>query len=255
MTNRILLILSAILSLFTAVGQSNISAGRLNEELLKIRAAYNTGDMLKMNIHSYLANADKPGSIDSSVSTYYLKDDIVRGNLSDGSVYLTNQRYTVYALPAYLEMVIDTVNEADLKIKDPRLNPLQLIDTAITDSLLSYRLSDYDLTHKQLKMYPKGGSEISEASVIYDYQTGRVRISEYIVPYMESVLTADSSGIDYVEKKYRVTMVFDTQRVTGDRSEWFDEKAFFTIQQGRYIPAGAYAGYKVKVLFKDDEEN
>lgn len=255
MTNRILLLLLTTLFLCTASGQSNISASRFNAELQKIQNAYKTSEMLKMNIHSFLAYADKPGNIDSSASAYYLKGDLVRGNLSDGSVYMINDRYSVYALPSHREMVIDTVKASELRIRDPRLNPLQLIDTAMTDSLLSYRLSDYDATYQQLKIYPKTGSEISEATIIYDRSSGRVRVSEYIVPYMESVLKPDSSGIDYVERSYRVTMVFDVQWVTEDEYGWFNEQAFFIQNGGRYEAVGPYTGYKIKVLFKEAADN
>ncbi|MDA3615535.1 hypothetical protein [Polluticaenibacter yanchengensis] len=252
MNHRIALYLIAFLSVLKGSSQGNVSAETLNAEFLKIQNAYKTNEMLKLNVYSFIGYPDRPGNIDSNETVYYMMGDKIRGNLSDGSVYMMNDKYAVYVLPDSKEMIIDTINLP--VIKDPRFSPFQLLDTTLLDSLISFHLSAFNSEHNILKIYPKHGAEISEASIIYNKTNGRIRKSTYYLPYQVPVFRSDSSGFDHVEKNYKLSMIFDDQWVTDQSNDYFDEKSFFSISNGKYRGVSLYSGYTIKVIFRQEED-
>lgn len=241
-----------ILRFLTVLVLASISAGiyaqttaAVQAELGKIYSAYNTPELMKLTINSSLAVSDNPGvKVDSTVGAYFLQGENVLGNISDGTTYLQNSRWSVLLLSDVRQMYIDSARPGQF---NPKASPLGLADPALYDSIASYEMFDKDTATKVIRMVMKPGNMIMDGKVFFSKRTHLLTFAQYKMPFTEELY--DSTGTPYTSvspsKYYLLTMRFSETWPDDPAAEIFSERQYFRKEGEAFVPAAPYSDYTV----------
>jgi hypothetical protein len=239
-----LLILLALVSFVQTQGHAQTAAA-VQAELVKIYGAYNTTTLMKLTIYSSLAVSDNPGvKVDSTVGAYFLQGQNVLGNVSDGTTYLQNNRWSVLLLSDLRQMYVDSARRGQF---NPKASPLGLADPALFDSIAKYEMFDKDTATKVIRLVMKPGSMITDGKIFYNKGTHLLTFAQYKMPFTEELY--DSTGTPYISvstsKYYLLTMRFSETWPDDPSEEIFNERQYFRKEGDLFLPAPAYSDYTV----------
>lgn len=254
---KILLLFSSMLM---STGLSNVfgqaSYATVREEMKKIYKAYLSDGLLELTINTSLySSADLQKKIDSTEGNYYIQGDKVLGNISDGTSYLHNGKWTVMVINESKQMYIDSSGAGKM---EPKVNPLQILDSLAFDSVATYTIYTLDTNTNAIKAVLPPGGEIIEGTMIYNSQTHQLIQASYIIPYVEeykgssdtSTYTPPPPGSMYYLLKLNYSSVWKT-----DYSDVFNERRYFRKEGDHYLPTDAFKDFNIVTQFNEEDED